>query len=238
MLTLKFSKQLKPLDVSNGTIEVLKWIALALMTLDHVNTFLYERTLFGAYELGRLSMPLFSFVFAFNLARPNALKNGVHGRMMQRLAVFGLLATPFYMKLAALPGGWLPLNIMFTFFVATAVIGLFQRGRTADAVAGILIFLGGGAVVDYQWYGLILCFAAWWYCRAPGWLSGALLLAAAALLYPVNGNFWAMAAVPLMIAAPTMRFHMPRLRYAFYIYYPAHLVVLTVLARLSDIGHQ
>lgn len=230
MKHLSNANQPKRLDVSDGTIEVLKWIALALMTLDHVNAFLYDRTLPGAYEAGRISMPLFSFVFAFNLARPNALKNGLYGRIMRRLAVFGLIATPFYIELGDLPGGWLPLNIMFTFFVATAVTGLFQRGQTADVVAAILIFLGGGAVVEYRWFGLILCFAAWWYCKAPGWSSCLFLLVATTFLYPVNGNFWALAAVPLMIAAPYVQFSVPRLRYAFYLYYPAHLAVLTVLA--------
>ena len=220
---------MKRLFVADGTIEILKWVALALMTLDHVNTFLYGRTLPGAFEAGRLSMPLFSFVLAFNLARQHALQRGMPSRMMRRLAVFGLLATPFYISLREFPGGWLPLNIMFTFFVATAVISLFQRGQAADGVAGILLFLGGGAVVEYQWYGLMLCFAAWWYCRNPGWPSCLLLLIAAAFLYPANGNFWAIAAVPLMIAARYVRFRMPRLPYAFYLYYPTHLAVLAVL---------
>src|SRR5256885_16357599 len=35
--------------LGDGTIEALKWLALALMVLDHVNTFLYQRSLPGAF---------------------------------------------------------------------------------------------------------------------------------------------------------------------------------------------
>ena len=63
------------LVVSNGTIEGLKWVGLLLMTGDHVNKYLFAERLPGLSELGRLAMPIFGFVLAYNLARPGALED-------------------------------------------------------------------------------------------------------------------------------------------------------------------
>ncbi len=217
--------------VADGTLEALKWLALILMTLDHVNTYLFERALPGAFQAGRLAMPLFSFVIAYNLARPDALQRGLVGRTMTRLAFFGLLATPFYIGLGKLAHGWWPLNIMFTFLVAAGTISLLQRGGAANVVAAAVLFLVGGALVDYSWFGLFFFLAAWWYCKAPGNLPLAFLLFAAALLYVINQNFWALAAMPIILSALRLRLSAPRIRYAFYLYYPMHLGVLLILSR-------
>jgi uncharacterized membrane protein len=57
----------------NGTVELLKWFALLAMVVDHVNAVFYAREL-GAWAtvVGRLAMPVFSIVLAYNLARPGA----------------------------------------------------------------------------------------------------------------------------------------------------------------------
>lgn len=212
-----------------GTLEALKWLALILMTLDHINTFLFARTLPGAYEAGRIAMPLFSFVLGYNLARPDAWQNGLYIRTMKRLAVFGVLATPFFIGLANLPGGWRPLNILFTFLVATATIAFVERGGAGPYAAAAAVFVAGGAIVEYSWCGPLLCASAWLYSRMPGKPALMLLAAATMLLYVVNQNFWALAALPIILAAPTLHLRMPRIRYAFYIYYPAHLGILYML---------
>ncbi|MBK7549911.1 MAG: hypothetical protein IPI20_19875 [Rhodoferax sp.] len=63
-----------PLHIDNGTLEALKWLALVLMTGDHVNKYVLADSLPGLFELGRLAMPLFMFVLAYNLARPGAFQ--------------------------------------------------------------------------------------------------------------------------------------------------------------------
>ncbi|MGE4125505.1 MAG: TraX family protein [Pusillimonas sp.] len=111
---------MKALRVPDGTVEALKWLALVLMTGDHVNKYLFNATLPVLFEAGRVALPLFVFVLAYNLARPGTLERGVYGRAMSRLTVFGALASVPFVALGGLAWGWWPLNVMFTLLVVTA----------------------------------------------------------------------------------------------------------------------
>jgi hypothetical protein len=46
--------------------------------------------------VARIVMPMFGFVLAYNLARPGALAKGVHRRMLCRLTLAGLAASPMF----------------------------------------------------------------------------------------------------------------------------------------------
>jgi TraX protein len=92
------------------------WAALVLMVLDHVNKYRYAEKLPVIFQLGRIDMPMFGFVLAYNLARPDALARGVHGRMMYRLTLMGLAASPMFIILNGMyvtANAWWPLNILF-----------------------------------------------------------------------------------------------------------------------------
>ena len=223
------SAALPRLAVSDGTIEALKWLALVLMTLDHINKYLFAEKLPGFFELGRLAMPLFGFVLAYNLARPGALQRGTHLHAIERLALFGVVATPFFIGMGGLGWGWWPLNIMFMLLTATGLIYLIEKGDAVSLVAAGALFFFGGFLVEFWWFALAYCVAAWWYCKSPSKRALVLWIAAAASLYVVNRNYWALAALPVIFAAPYIDLKMPRIRYAFYIYYPAHLAVLLTL---------
>ena len=212
--------------VSDGTIEALKWLALVAMTLDHANKYLFDEKLPGLFELGRIAMPLFGFVLAYNLARPRSLENGAYQRTLKRLALYGAAATPFFIGLGHLADGWWPLNIMFMLAVAAATMFLAEKGGGAGIVGAIVVFLVGGAFVEFWWPALAFCLAAWWYCKTTSKTALVLWIVAASSLYIVNRNLWAMAAMPLILAAPLIDLHLPRCRQVFYNYYPAHLATL------------
>jgi TraX protein len=215
-----------PLHIADGTLEALKWTAAALMLLDHVNTFLYNRTLPGVYELGRWVAPVFAFVLAYNLARPGALERGVYLRLMRRLAIFGLLAAP---PLMALIGRWWPLNIMLLLLAATAVIyGLERRDGGGIAIAGCA-FCAGGLLAEYFYPGLVMVVAAWAYCREPNGRRLLVWVLSVAMLMLINANFWALAAVPCLLLATRVDLRLPRLRWLFYAFYPLHLAALWCL---------
>jgi TraX protein len=221
------------LSIDNGTLEALKWLALVLMTGDHVNKYLFGESVPGLFELGRLAMPLFMFVLAYNLARPGALAAGLHRRISVRLAVFGTLATLPYIAITGVLGGWWPLNMLFTLLLLTGICWLIELGTATSSLSAVVLFSLGGSLVEYWWPGLLLGMACWLYCKRPNSLRLVGVIVACIALWPVNHNYWALACVPILLIAPKIHLRLPRSRYVFYAYYPAHLGVLWMWMFLS-----
>ncbi|WP_265645679.1 TraX family protein [Verminephrobacter aporrectodeae] len=216
------------LVVADGTCEGLKWLALALMTGDHVNKYLFNATLPVLFEAGRLALPIFVFVLACNLARPGDVP-GRYRRSMLRLGVFGALATLPFMALGGLCAGFWPLNVMFMLLVLTATACLLERTGALPWVGAGAVFVLGGSLVEYCWPAVVLGLAVWSYAKRPTWTAAALALLACAALRVFNGNLWAMAALPLLALATRVDLRLPRLRWAFYAYYPLHLAALWMI---------
>lgn len=211
----------------SGALSALKWLGLALMTVDHVDAFIYQREL--GTQLGRLVFPIFGFVLAYNLARPVVDQAG-RARLLRRLLVIGLVALPFHAQLATHFGGWWPLNIMVTFAAFVGIVDLLERKDWALAVA---VFVLAGAFVEYWWPGLAFCVACWWLYRStrsdvPLRLS--LVVGTCGALVWANGTHTALLALPVIALASGLDVRLPRLRWAFYAYYPAHLAVFWLLS--------
>lgn len=220
---------MKPLHVPDGTVEALKWLALALMTGDHANKYLFNGTLPFLFEAGRLALPIFVFVLAYNLARPGAFKRGAYTRTMKRLAVFGAVASVPFVALGGLSAGWWPLNVLFTLLVVTACAYLVEKGGPLHLVGAGLVFLVGGGLVEYWWPAVAFGLAVWSYRKRPTWAAAAVALLACAALWFINRNLWALASLPLLLVASRVDLPMPRLRWAFYAYYPLHLAALWLI---------
>jgi hypothetical protein len=219
----------RPWVMAEGSLEAIKWTALVLMVLDHINKYLYAEKLPVIFQCGRIVMPMFGFVLAYNLARPNALATGVHGRMMYRLTLAGLAASPMFIILNGLyvtANPWWPLNILFMLLLVVVLTYLIDRGGAKCCALAVALFLVGGAFVEYLWTGVLSCLGAWLFCRDASasrlllWSLGTLSLTL------VNGNAWGLAAIPIVFVAGSMGFRLPRLTWVFYSFYPAHLLVL------------
>jgi TraX protein len=223
---------LPPMRLSDGTVEGLKWFGLLLMTLDHINKHLLHARATPLFDIGRLALPLFGLVLAYNLARPGALERGVYPRLLSRLAVVALIAEIPFIGLGGLAWGWYPFNILVMLLVAGSMIWLIDRGGGWRIVLAVVLFVVGGAFVEFWWPGIALCVAAWAYCRRPNAPALTMWIASTAALYMINRNYWALASFPLIFYAPHARWQVPRIRWAFYVYYPAHLFVLWAVALL------
>lgn len=214
-------------ELSSGALEAAKWVALVAMVVDHVDAVFFGRSLGVVAEfVGRLAMPLFSLVLAYNLARPGIDLD----RLAWKLAGFGLLATPWF---AGLFGGavwWMPLNILFTFAAAALVLRALDRGQWWWAV---LVFLLSGVLVEYAWPGIFFVVAARQRFLAPKGETLVFFVLALAGLCWWNGNLWALAAVPLLHGLNAWSPVVLRLRWAFWAFYPAHLAAFWVVTALG-----
>lgn len=131
---------------------------------------------------------------------------------------------------------WWPLNIMFMLLVTTGVMYLVERGGALRFGLAGLLFVVGGAFVEFWWPAIVIGLAAWRYVKRPSWSAVIVWTLATASLYVVNRNMWALASLPLIFLAMQFDMRMPRLRHVFYAYYPLHLLVIWLIQRLYP-GH-
>lgn len=220
---------LPPLVLHDGTLEVLKWLALALMTADHAHKYGLIHGALWIYPASRVSMPLFGIVLAYNLAR-RPTDPSTTRRVLGRLLCFGCLAMVPFIALGGLGFGWWPFNVMLMLAVAVRLIQIIDARRRGWQVKAVGLFLIGGALVEFWWPGVALCVAAWSYCKAPSWAALTVWMTATAALTLVNGNAWAMASFALIAGVRGVTVKLPRASRFFYVYYPVHLVVLLVMS--------
>ena len=195
------------------------------MTIDHVNRIFFNQQFYQAYCAGRLAMPLFAFVFAYNLARVEPMSLDIYNKTLKRLVFFGVLATPAYIAMNHIEGLF-PLNILFAFLVVLAMLYVYGKGQWQLSVC---IFLLGGIYVEYSWSVLLLCASFWCFCKRPSATSIFLGLAGYSLLYILNGNNWGLAALPIILLATVVDLKIPRWHYFFWDYYPAHMTLLYLI---------
>lgn len=226
------------LAISNGALEALKWLALLLMTGDHINKYLFNGTIEILYIAGRVAMPIFVFVLAYNLARPDAIERGIYLRTIKRLTLFGTIATPPFLALGGtITTAW-PLNILFTLLALTTILYLIEVRPKNSVIFAAIVFIFTGSSVEFWWPALAIGIATWWYCKQPDFTPAVISFISLGSLWIINHNFWALGAIPLIMGAAIIPIKFPRFRWAFYVYYPAHLfIILLIRIPMSKAGY-
>ena len=220
LLFLQLKKQNnlnRMIKLNSGNIELLKLIAAFLMTIDHINKYLFNSTIVLFFELGRLSMPIFMFILAYNLAH-----KATFSRVINRLLICGIITTPVFIKLGGLYYGYYPLNIMFTLLVSVIVIYLIDK----NIYLALLIFVLGGSCVEYWWPAISFTTFIFLFYRFKRNLFFLFAIISLIFLYYINVNFWALLSIPVIFILSCIKIKVPRLKMFFYIYYFAHLTVI------------
>ena len=225
----------------------LKGIAAALMLMDHVGAILLPEVL-ALRCVGRLAFPIFAFFIAEGYAHTRDF-----GRYFRRLAILAVVSEmPFNLENGAV-FDLTRQNVLFTFCLALLTLrGLEALGRERGfgrwAGCGLVLAAGFAAGellrTDYGGWGVVTV-ALLYLCRDGKYAKLWLLLAMAAvnglgmgsLTMPVFGGempiqIFAVAALPVIWlyngqAGPK------GLRRAFYVFYPAHLLVLEGIRTLT-----
>ena len=219
--------RVKPVAIDNGALEAAKWIGLAAMTVDHVNTYLLRGGHPWMYQVGRIAMPLFGIALAAHLASPTALEtNGPAARMTRRLAIFGSLAqVPFTL----LRGGpWTPtlLNTMALLLLVVVFLRLHAARQRLHRAAAWGLLAVAGAAVEFWWVGAAVILSARSWLMQPTSKRALGAAFSLGLLCALTMSVVPLAAPLILYGIARSRVRMPRVRLLFYIYYPLHLAVL------------
>ena len=210
--------------------ELLKWIAIITMTVDHVGAVLYPE--FEVLRLlGRLSFPLFAYLLILGMENTRNIRN-----YFTRLFIFALISqVPFFLAIDY--GPFELLNIFFTLSFGLLFLTFFKKG---SALAFVPLFASFILPFDYGIYGIAMIGCMYILTKNTKLGVASLLLLNMLFLVPFNSQLLSVAAIPLIVfhkdGALNMtkkiseNFRIPLWRkYFFYVYYPLHLALLYII---------
>lgn len=221
----------------------LKLIAICTMFIDHMGYTLFPGVMWLRC-IGRAAFPIFCFLIAEGCVYTHDRK-----KYAARLLVFALLSEiPFNL----MTGGWVwnpyDQNVLWTLLAGALVcwlMGWTLKKRTASA------FLLTGAVMvaafyllelvntDYGGWGMLLVAMFYGVRRAPYGLAVKMPVQAVGLAFfsvgvmggRVTIELWSLTAlVPIWMYNGQRGFSNKAVQYGFYVFYPAHILILSLIA--------
>lgn len=205
---------------------ILKWIAIIAMMIDHVGAVLYPQYLILRI-IGRIAFPIFCFLLVEGAMHTSSIRR-YEGRML----LFALLSElPFdlvFYEEVTLEHQ----NVFFTLLIGLVMLDILER--TKNSYFPFLAILGAIALaeilaVDYGAGGilLILCFYELYEWK---FLRQAAFVAMNFLYFGIGVQAYAgLAAIPMLLYNGERG---PRMKQFFYLFYPAHLLILYLIIRL------
>ncbi|AZD82339.1 TraX family protein [Pseudomonas chlororaphis] len=232
----------------DGALDLLKWLALLCMVLDHLRYVGWSLDLL--YVPGRLAFPWFCLALAANVARAGAAEREGAGqwRYLGWLLLFSLLSEVPYRLYIPDPD---TLNVLPTLALGLLVARGWQRRGGLALWLGIVAALLGGLFDRYLMFGLFgvllpLAFLLvlqrrWYWALLPGLLCLAANQWEGLLPAARQGNQVAAWALVACVLAPWLGlailrrlrgFSPPPMRRWAYLLYPGHFLLLLMLRTL------
>jgi hypothetical protein len=213
--------------------EILKWIAIITMTIDHVGVIFYappDPTYEALRIIGRISFPLFCFLIALGVESTRNVKN-----YFIRLFLFALVSQiPF--SLAFGTGMFEHLNIFFTLSFGVLFLCFFKK-KSLICLLPILVSLLN---FDYSVYGILMIGLMYILRKDTELGIASIILLNISFLPLMSPQMFSLLALPIILLYnngflkiikeskgknpyPSWR------KYFFYVYYPLHITLLFLI---------
>jgi TraX protein len=215
--------------LNSGQQETLKWLAVLTMTFHTTDLILFANTVPLLFWLSRVAFPLFAFLIAYNLV----IRKVKPTRYLYPLLIFALFTQPVYIWSLHRNVG----NIMFTLCFGVLYVGLHdllskRLSGVLSHVLLVLLFFTPALQMDYGPAGVFLIPILVWFLKRP---SLAFLFGLIIYLLAVNTfapyALWGLLVIPILYAVTRYPIQLTRQNpWLFYSYYPAHLLLLKIIA--------
>ncbi len=214
----------KALQKPGLTSYQLKWIAIIAMVIDHIGAVLYPGEL-PLRVIGRLSFPIFCFLLTEGFCHTHDRRS-----YMLRLGGFALISeVPYDLTFH---GNLLDLdqqNIFFTLLLGVLLLAMLEKSRhwLLKAAEIYLVMWAAEVVlrVDYGYEGILLI-CIFYLFRGRIWVKTAGCICWNFLWENRLQAFGGFSVIPIMLYNGERGRNM---KYFFYIFYPAHLLILHVI---------
>lgn len=203
----------------------LKCIAIVSMALDHTGAVLYPSQIWLRC-LGRIAFPIFCFLIVEGFFHTHDVR-----RYMGRLGVFALISEiPYDLAFRGVPLEYAHQNVFFTLLIGIGMMVLLERNREWPVKAVILLLAMWLAVLirsDYNFRGVLLIFVFYIFHESR-WLAGTAGGLWNFLYQGVIQKYGVLSVLPLALYNGERG---RKMKYFFYIFYPAHLLLLYGISR-------
>lgn len=203
--------------------QFLQIVAALTMLIDHIGVVFFPQII-GFRAIGRLSFPLFAFGIAEGVRYTHHF-----GKYCGRILLAAVLSQPLYALLFDTTQG----NPLFMLAWGAAAVYFWRNARRE--IAAVLLVGSLWSNMSYSWYGVwtIFVFSFYWE-RESLCFYGQLALN---LLYGLRTKAWIQALSLFSFSFLDGKWRIPALtkklpRYFFYVFYPAHLLLLWGVRKL------
>lgn len=218
----------------------IKLVAVISMFIDHFSKEFFPDNVFFAM-IGRIAFPLFAYCIVVGCLYTHDIK-----KYMIRLTVFGVISQPlfnlaFHPSLQQFIQEFFSLNIFFTLLAGVLAVAACMNFRKHWWMLVIAVAMEFFIGLDYGFNAIILMMV-FYFCRKNSILSFILVTFLIGWGWGFRGDFITIAGIGLdrqvfsVLALPFIYIHTnfhPKInKYFFYIFYPAHLLLLFIVKML------
>lgn len=203
----------------------LKWIAIISMAIDHTGAVLFPENA-ALRCIGRIAFPVFCFLLVEGFIHTRDVR-----RYMGRLALFAFLSEiPFDLAFYGVPFQFRYQNVFFTLLGGVALMYFWEKYR-AWYIRGVFVlffvWIAGAILSDYGGSGILLILIYYMFREHR---KTKLILGAGWNVLFFQGIQWFGAGASLPIACYNGK-KGPGMKYFFYVFYPAHLLLLYAIKK-------
>lgn len=225
---------MKTLTLSSSQINILKYLAILFMVIDHISTILLPEPIVILNFIGRISFPLFACILSYNYLHNTKNKC----KYIQRLCAFGLISQPFYYF--AFNRSIFELNIFITLSIGLLIIYFYEIFSQKNSnklkqslifIIPILVLLPISQFINYTIFGLCLIISFYLFFKQANIINFLFLLVFLVLINlstieNISYIFSLFSIVIIYIVSNTTIKVAILNKWFFFIFYPIHLVVL------------
>lgn len=204
----------------------LKWIAIVTMVIDHTGAVLFPSQIVLRY-IGRVSFPIFCFLLVEGFFHTKDI-----WKYMIRLGIFAAVSEiPYDITFFGRPLEFTHQNVFFTLLLGVILMYVLEKEAERPVkVIELLLVMWLSLVLrtDYSFKGILLIFI-FYILRGRLW---PMLSAAGIWNFLWNRSVQWYGVFSLIPIAMYNGERGPGMKYFFYVFYPAHLLILFILKQL------
>ncbi|MCL1925364.1 MAG: conjugal transfer protein TraX [Defluviitaleaceae bacterium] len=215
----------------------IKIIAIVTMLIDHIGHILFPTELLFRY-FGRIAFPLFAFLIANGAVYTKNIN-----KYLARLGILAIVSEPLFDRMLGRQlNFFMHTNIFYTLFLAVAVIAIFKFTKEKNLILSYVVFFTASYAAyiianyistDYMGLGVLLILSLY-VTKNSKLLLPFVISAFMFALYGI-GNFLTfslLSTIPIYLYNEIQGFNNKILQWGFYLFYPAHILILIVIRAL------